>query len=111
MVGQSFFEGFDLNVAQVARGQADIDPAILDCGGTRGCLELGKFRFRCDGVELAFIEGAQNFAFVFIKFRYDVLKRNAPLRRERFILLGVPAKCFYPAILVLMCVYCHHSPT
>ena len=61
LVQHAFFKCPDLNVAQVAGGQTDIDPAILNGCGTRGCLELRKLAFRSNGPKLAFLKGAEDF--------------------------------------------------
>jgi hypothetical protein len=63
LVWHPFFECLDLNIAQVARGQSNIDPTILDAGCARGGLESRKLGFRGDRFELALFIGTENCEF------------------------------------------------
>jgi hypothetical protein len=60
LIRHTLFERPDLNVTQVARGQADVDPAILDGRGARRRLELGKFGLAGNGFELPLFIGADS---------------------------------------------------
>jgi len=61
LVRHTFFKRLNLNVAQIAGGQANVAPAIFNGCGTRGSLELRKFAFGSNGPKLTFLEGAEEF--------------------------------------------------
>lgn len=79
LVRHAFFKRLDLNVTQIAGGQADVDPAILNGCGTRGCFEFGKLAFGSNGPKLAFLIGTEDFKFVGVSFRHLFhLDSNSP---------------------------------
>src|SRR5436853_3469022 len=64
LIWNAFLECLGLNVAQVTGRQADVDPPILDGGGTGGRLELGKLSLGCHRFEPPFLEGTENFELI-----------------------------------------------
>ncbi|MDP2252891.1 MAG: hypothetical protein Q8J60_01805, partial [Thiobacillus sp.] len=79
LVWHTFFKCLDLNVAQIVRGQADVDSAIFNGRSACCCLEFRELGLCGNGLQLAILKGGEDFTFIGINFRHLFhLDSNSP---------------------------------
>src|SRR3954447_562728 len=64
LIRHAFLKRLGLDVAQVTRRQADVDPPVLDGGGSGGRFDLGKLSLGSHRLEPPFLEGSENFELI-----------------------------------------------